>query len=211
MSKTLTSIPFKIIAIIVVILVVSLISMKLFASRSRDRLNPRSLVNSYLMTHEVIIDSAPERVFNFITNDMSTHNLGMAKAHSRFAFIKGNAITEGAVFIAEEFQEDEGVKNTYSVQKIIPNKLIYYSSEPTLIYARKGDEWEESGYCNAHVYFDIDEIDGKSKVTQTLVIQMPNFFYKFIIDILASTSEDNEWHQHLVEELESLKTFIENA
>jgi hypothetical protein len=183
--------------------------MKLFSMRTHDPDNPRSRTNSYLMSHTVTIKRPPEQVFDFITYHMAEHNLSIAKAHEHFEFIKGEGITEGAVFVSEEYQEDEGVKNTYVVQKIIPNQLIYYSSTPSLIYTKKNGQWEQTGACNAYVYFDIEDDFGHSKVTQTLVIQMPNFMIKFIIDLIAATAENNEWQDHLVEELEGLKSVIE--
>jgi hypothetical protein len=183
--------------------------MKSFAVRTHDPDNPRSRPNGYLMSHKVTVKKSPEEVFHFITHKMETYNLSLAKAHDKFYFVKGDAITEGAVFVAEEYQEDEGVKNTYVVQKIIPDRLIYYASTPTLIFEKEKGEWKEKGSCNAYVYFDIEDNSGNTELTQTLVIEMQNFFTKCLIDLIIMGKENNEWMDHLVEELESLKNIIE--
>ncbi|MFA6904112.1 MAG: SRPBCC family protein [Gallionellaceae bacterium] len=161
------------------------------------------------MSHSVTVSKSPEQVFDFITYRMAEYNLSIAKAHDKFEILKGDGLTEGAVFVAEEYQEDEGVRNRYVVKKVIPNRLIYYASTPSLIYEKKNGEWVQTGSCNAYVYFDLEGNSSKTQLTQTIVIEMHNFFSKFLIDMVISGKEGNEWMDHLVEELESLKAAIE--
>ncbi len=184
-------------------------AVKVFSMRSHDRDNPRSLPNSYLMTHEVIVDAPPERVFHFITHRLKDHYQQTAKAHERFEIIGADHLTEGAVYVSEEFTGTEGVHNRYVIRSLVPNQLVYMASTPSTIYERKDGELTEVGTCNAHVYFDLHPEGARTRLAQTLVVQMPNFLVKFLIDVIATQSEDNEWQRHLVEELEGLKQLVE--
>lgn len=196
----------------IAVLAALMIIVKLLSMRTHDPKNPRSLPNGYLMTYTVPVSKDPHTIFNFITYHMAEHNLSIAEAHDRFEIINelDSGLTLGAKFIAEEFQDDEGVKNTYVVKEVVPDKLIYYASEPSLIYRKKKDQWVQEGKCNAYVYFDLVPQGENTLLTQTIVIEMPNFFIKFITDIIASMQEENEWQMHLEEELDGLKKAIEN-
>ncbi len=191
------------------VLLASLGVMKLVSMRSHDANNPRSLPNSYLMTHEVTVDARPEQVFHFITHRLRDEYTATANAHEHFEIIGADFLTEGAVFVSEEFTGNEGVSNRYVVRKLVPNELIYMASTPSTIFERSDGELKQVGTCDAHVYFDLKEEAGSTRVAQTLVVQMPNFVVKFLIDVIASQSDDNEWHRHLVEELEGLKKLVE--
>jgi hypothetical protein len=183
--------------------------MKVVSMQSHDRDNPRSLPNSYLMTHEVVVDAPPEQVFYFITHRLKDHYAETAEAHERFEIIGSDHLSKGAVFVSEEFTGGEGVYNRYVVRELVPNRLIHMASTPSTIYERTGDQLKRVGTCNAHVYFDLKHEAGSTRLGQTLVLQMPNFLVKFLIDVIASQTEDNEWHRHLVEELEGLKKLVE--
>lgn len=202
---------FKKIAIgIVGFLVIVLAVMKLISLRTYNKDNPRSLPNGYLMTHSVHIDRSPKEVFDFITYQMADYNLSLAEAHDKFEILNGDGLTEGAIFISEEYQETEGVRNRYLVKEVVPEKMIFYTSTPSLIYELEDDEWKQTGSCNTYVYFDMEEQNGGTKLSQTLVLEMHNFFTKFMIDMIIWGEEENEWYDHLVEELESLKVAIES-
>lgn len=191
------------------VFIVLVVGIKLFTLRTHDSSNPRSRPNGYLMSHTVVVNKKTEQVFDFITYHIAEYYLSLAKAHDRFEILNSDGLTEGAVFISDEYQEDEGVRNRYIVQKVVPNRMIFYSSEPSLIYEKKDEEWVQTGSCNAYVYFDLESVPEGTQLTQTLVIEMPNFFTKFLIDLIISGQEGNEWMDHLVEELEGLKTAIE--
>ena len=210
MEKTFSRKLFTFSIILISLFLIAIFSIKLFSMRTHDPNNPRSRPNGYLMSHTVTVKKSPEEVFHFITYQMAEHNLSLAEAHEKFWFIKGDSISEGAVFVAEEYMEDEGVKNTYVVQEVIPDRLIYFSSAPTLIYEKRNGEWEQTGSCNVYVYLDIEDSSGNTRLTQTIVIEMHNFFTKFLIDLIIMGKENNEWMDHLIEELESLKTAIEH-
>lgn len=187
-----------------------LVAIKLWSIQTWDPTDPRSLQNGYLMKHTVAIDRSPEQVYDFITHKMIDYNLSIAEAHDRFEILDGDVLEKGVTFIAGEYQEDEGVVNTYLVTDAERPRYLRFASTPTIIYNKKGDEWVETGKSNAFVYFDIaDAPDGKSTVSQTVVIEMPNFLIKFLIDMIILGEETNEWQDHLVEELENLKIAIE--
>lgn len=207
--KNAVSFRSRLLLVILLWLILAVATIKVLSLRTYDRDNPRSRPNAYLMSHTVMVDKTPAEVFHFITYRMKDYNLSIAEAHDRFEILNADALEEGAIFIAEEYQEDEGVINRYEVKKVIPDQYIYYASTPSRIYRKKNGEMKPAGTCNAYVYFDLEPLGQKTKLTQTLVIEMPNFFIKFLVDLVAAREEDNEWQKHLVEELEGLKLAIE--
>ena len=56
--------------------------------------------------------------------------------------------------------------------------------------------------CNTYVYYDMESLGAeKTKLTQTLVIQMPNFVVKFLTDVIGGEEGKDSWTSHLEEEL----------
>jgi hypothetical protein len=187
----------------------ALAGMHFYAVRDHDPANPYSRPYGYLMEHTVEIDAAPEAVTDFIVHEKAKHYRGLAGAHDEFTFIEGDALMPGAVFETREFQEDEGVVNRYTVTEVEPGRAIRYESKPSLIYEKRGEDWVQSGTCNTYVRYDIEPAGAGSRVTQTVVIEMPNLFVKFIADMIILGEEGNAWQDHLVEELEQLKAAVE--
>ncbi len=199
----------KSIAVLGVLVALVWSGLWIFATRSHDPDNPRSTPYGYLMSHTVSIDLPPHEVFDFITYQMPEYNLTIAEAHDRFEIVDGEGLTEGVTFIAEEYQEDEGVINRYLVKKAIPGEYLHYASEPSLIMEKRDGEWVQTGTCNALVWFDIAPEGEGSKVTQTILIEMPNLWTKALIDAIILGEDSNEWQDHLVEELQGLKAAME--
>jgi hypothetical protein len=184
--------------------------MKLLSRRTYDATDPRSRANGYLLSHTVYVARSPREVFDFITYCMKDHNLALAAAHEKFELLQGEGLTLGAHFRTEELTGDEGVRNEYVVREVIPNRRIHLASTPSRILRRTNDQVREVGTCNAYVYFDLDQVTEGTRLTQTIVIEMPNFLIKFISDLMGGRQADNPWQHHLVEELESLKAAIEH-
>jgi len=198
--------------VLVVVFVVVPFLMLVLSLRTYDLGNSRSRVNGYLMTHTVATNAPPSEVFDFITFRMEEHNLSIAKAHERFEVVEGPGLTLGSRFIAEEWDENEGVLNDYVVREVVPNRLIHMASMPSRILER--DELgsvTETGTANAYVYFDLEPSSTGTAVTQTVVIEMPNPLVKFIIDVIILFEDSNPWRAHLIEELEGLRTAIERT
>lgn len=198
--------------VLVVVLVVAPLLMLLLSLRTYDFGNSRSRINGYLMTHVVETAAPPADVFDFITYRMEEHNLSIAKAHERFEVTEGEGLTLGSRFIAEEWDDDEGVLNEYVVREVVPDRLIHMASTPSRILERdEQGNVAETGTANAYAYFDLEPIATGTAVTQTVVIEMPNPFVKFIIDVIILFDDSNPWQAHLVEELEGLRAAIERT
>ena len=60
-------------------------------------------------------------------------------------------------------------------ESLIKNTLIYLASEPSIVYMENNSgEMKEVTTCNTYVYFDMESLEAeKTKLTQTIVIQMP--------------------------------------
>jgi len=188
---------------------VALAGIYLYAVRDHDPENPYSKPYGFLMTHSVTIDATPMEVTEFISHEKQLLYGRLALAHEELTFIEGDSLSEGAVFETREFQADEGVVNRYTVTKVEPGRHFEFVSKPSLIYGKRGEDWVQTGSCNAWSWYDIEPAGAGSRVTQTIVIEMHDFLTKFIIDMIILGEEENEWQDHLVEELEQLKAAIE--
>ena len=188
------------------------LTMKIMSGRTYDRSNPRSLKNSYYYTCSVEVNVPAEKVFEFITcrNRDVWNNVAEEHAGQTNEIINSDRLEEGTVMICEEFTEDEGVSHRYVVKKVIPNRLVYYASEPSRVFfADKSGNMKEVTTCNTHVYFDVEELaSDTTKISQTLVIQMPNFIVKFLSDVAGGKEGDQTWGNHLKSELEGLADYI---
>jgi hypothetical protein len=199
-------------AALVAVFVMAPLLMLLLSLRTYDFGNTRSRINGYLMTRTVETNVPPSDVFDFITYRMEEHNLSIAKAHERFEITEGTGLTLGSRFIAEEWDDDEGVLNEYVVREVVPSRLIHMASTPSHILARDGKgSVSETGTANAYVYFDLEPRPAGTTVTQTVVLEMPNPLVKFIIDVVILFDDSNPWQDHLVEELEGLRAAIERT
>jgi hypothetical protein len=169
-------------------LIAVLVGMKLLSRRTYDATNPRSRANGYLLSHTVSVARSPGEVFDFITYRMKDHNLALAAAHEKFELLRGEGLTLGALFRTEEFTGDEGVRNEYVVREVIPNRRIHLASTPSRILRRTNGQVRQIGTCNAYVYFDLDESPSGTRLTQTIVIEIPNFLVKFITDVMGGAA-----------------------
>ena len=192
-------------------IIVLLLVMKISATWNHDPTNPRSRPNAYLMTDSVLVNQPVETVFDFITYHFKEHWLGIAEAHKKIRITNAKGLTRGAVILCEEYENGEGVSHRYVVKEVIPNRLIFKASEPSTIYmASSSGEMKKRGWCNTYVYLDMEEsCPGKTNLSQTLVIEMPNFIFKFLADIIGGEKGKEQWTNHLKEELQGLRNNIE--
>ncbi len=67
--------------------------------------------------------------------------------------------------------------------------------------------WWRHSWCRSG--FDPEPTSDGTQVTQPVVIEMPDFVTKFIVDVVTLFDDENPWQEHLVEELEGLQAAIE--
>jgi hypothetical protein len=158
------------------------------------------------------VDLPVDQVFDFITYEKHHVWNRIAREHEgqTYQILNSDGLTLGAVILCEEFAEGEGTSHRYVVKDVIKNRLIHFASEPSIVYmANKSGEMKEVTKCNCYVYFDMESLGAeKTRLTQTLVIQMPNFVVKFLTDIIGGEEGKEIWMSHLEEELEGLVRFM---
>ena len=158
------------------------------------------------------MDLPVDQVFDFITYEKHHVWNRIAREHEgqTYQILNSDGLTLGAVILCEEFAEGEGTSHRYVVKDVIKNRLIHFASEPSIVYmANKSGEMKEVTKCNCYVYFDMESLGAeKTRLTQTLVIQMPNFVVKFLTDIIGGEEGKEIWMSHLEEELEGLVRFM---
>jgi hypothetical protein len=168
--------------------------------------------NSYLLTYSVDVDLPVEQVFNFITyrDHLVWNQIAREHEGQTYQIINSDGLTLGAIILCEEFAEREGTSHRYVVKEVIKNRLIHMASEPSIVYAvNKAGEKKKVTTCNAFVYFDMEPLGTeKTRLSQTLVIQMPNFMVKFLTDIIGGEEGKEIWMSHLEEELTGLVHFM---
>lgn len=199
-------------ASLLVVVGVVLAGMKTLSARTYDPANPRSKPNSYFLTYSVEVDLPVDQVFEYITyNDHLVWNR-IAREHEgqTYQILNADGLTLGAIILCEEFSEREGTSHRYVVKEVMNNRLIYMASEPSLVYmVNKAGERKQVTTCNAFVYFDMEPLGAeKTRLSQTLVIQMPNFVVKFLTDVIGGDEGKEIWMNHLEEELTGLVRFM---
>ena len=203
---------FYVLTSVLVLLIIVLSIMKLLSARTYDPSNPRSRPNSYLLTYSLEVNLPVDKVFDFITYEKQNVWPHIASEHEgqKFDIINSEGMTLGAVILCEEFADGEGTSHRYVVKEVIKNKLIYFASEPSIVYMENNSgEMKEVSRANSYVYYDMESLGAeKTKLTQTLVIQMPNFFIKFLADSIGGEEGKEIWESHLEEELKGLVNFM---
>jgi hypothetical protein len=168
----------------------------------------RKKPNAFHLAESVIVTSPVTKVFTFIVKNLQTHYSKLAQGHKKFKVIGADEIAEGAVIDCEEIAGNQEVHHRYEVKRVVPHKLIHYSSHPSRAFVRT--PWRTiEGESNTFVYYDFEEMTPtESRLMLTIVIQMPSFFKKFLATI---TGSGKLWANHLTEELHALKLEIENT
>lgn len=194
------------------IILSGLIAIRISANRTYDRKNPRSKPNSYYLSETVKIDLPIDEVFSFVTYEDQNvwHKVAREHQGQHYEIINADGLTKGAIVICKEFADGEGTSHRYVVKESIENKLIHLASEPSIVYYEdKNGDMKKATTCNSYVYFDMEpDGEGKTKLSQSLCIQMPNFFTKFITDMIGGDEGKAVWQHHLREELEGLAYYM---
>lgn len=162
--------------------------------------------NAFHLAESVPVARPATTVFEFIVKNLQAHYSKLAKGHKKFEVMGANEIAEGAVIDCQEVAGNQEVHHLYKVKRVVPNKLIHYSSCPTRAFVRT--PWRTiEGESNTFIYYDLKKTGPKeTRLMLTIVIQMPSFFNKFLATI---TGSGRLWANHLTEELHALKLEIE--
>lgn len=179
-------------------------------SLNYDETNSRDRANSYYIQNSIEIDWSVPEVFHFIQYRIPEIYTDLTDMHDEFTILNAEKLEVGAEIKCIEGDDRDIVHNHYVVTKVTLNKLIQFESTPTIVYDRETKK--EMGRMNVYVYFDFDEL-GKERtlLTQTVVIDMLNPFFKSLIDILAFISGNRgEWEKQFHDELINFKPIIEN-
>ena len=166
--------------------------------------------NAFHLRDSMRVQQPAATVFNFILNDLSTHYADIAKGHKFFRVVGADKIAEGASIECEETVKNVEVHHRYEVKNVTPNKRIHYCtllpSNPTRAYIQSMGRTIE-GESSTFVTYDFEETSPEeTQITLSIVIQMPNFFFK-LVGLL--TGQQKLWGDHLSEELYGLKGVIE--
>jgi hypothetical protein len=164
--------------------------------------------NAFHLAESVPLSRPVTSVFEFIVKNLQTLYSKLAKGHKKFEIKGGGEITEGAVIDCQEVAGNQEVHHRYEVKRVVPNKLIHYSSCPTRAFVRT--PWRTiEGESDTFIYYDLSKrSSNETLLTLTIIIQMPGSFKKFLATI---TGSGRLWANHLTEELHALKFEIEKT
>lgn len=181
------------------------------SSMSYDQSDPRALPNSYHSVETVIIDRPVADVFYFIQYEIPSIYPQMSPMHEKFEILNGDGLVVGAEVDCVEGDENEIVQNHYVVREVFENQLIAMSSEPTRVYNRKTGKL--TAEVDVYDYFDFEPIDSdRTRLTQTVVLDMKSPFVKSIIDIAAFLSGTrSDWEQQFIEQTQKLAACAQDA
>jgi hypothetical protein len=180
-----------------------------FAAMSYDRSNPRDRANAYYIENSIEIDAPVEAAFSFFRRRIPDVYTEVAGMHGKFEIVNADSLVTGAEIESEEGDESRVVRHRYVVTRVIPARLLQLESTPSVVYDR--DTGEEIARVNTDVYYDFEPLDeDRTRLTQTVVIDMLNPFDKAVGDVIAFVSGSRgEWSDQFVEELEGYAAFIE--
>ena len=173
----------------------------------KKKFGSRFKPNSFIMTDTVNCHASAKEVYQFYIHHYDEIYHKTAEKHHEFKLLNSDSIAEATKIYCREGEETAIIHHQYLVQEVIPNKLIYKTSEPSEVHIKK-DKGSTIQKCNSYVYvefFDISE--NESRIAFTIAIQMPNYFYKLIGRIMGGREAKEEWEEHLNEELIG---FVEN-
>ena len=183
--------------LIAVIAILLIVERKNMVSKYGDRFKR----NAFIMSDSVIVDSDHKSVYNFYIHHYDEVYSKTADIHHEFVLLNTDSITEGTKIYCREGKEDAMIHHDYIVKKVIPNRMIYKASEPSVVH-NKTKKGVYKTTCNAFVYVDFQELDDqKSLVKFTIIVQMPNYFYRLMGRIIGGKKAKTEWEDHLNEEL----------
>jgi hypothetical protein len=187
--------------LLAIIVIMSLVHHKTMMKRYGDRFR----TNAFIMSDSVIINSDSKDVYDFFIHHYDKIYSRTAAKHRQFKLLNSDSIAEGTHIFCAEGEEQEMVYHNYVVRKVIPGRLIYKSSEPSTVVI-KNEKGTSKNHCNTYVYVDFKDLNNNKSVFKfTIVMQMPNYFYKLIGRILGGKEAKEEWENHLTEELNGFK------
>ncbi|NIP82916.1 MAG: hypothetical protein GWM90_28295, partial [Gemmatimonadetes bacterium] len=163
-----------------------------------DTSNPRDRPNAYLIEHAIEVDAPAEAAYEFLQHRIPDVYTEVAGMHARFEILNADALVPGAVVECEEGDENEVVRHRYVVTRVIPNRLLQMTSSPSIVLDRAtGDTIAET---DAEVYYDFEPLEGgRTRLTQTVVIDMLDPFHKALTDVAASVSGSRDaWSAQFV-------------
>lgn len=186
---------------------IAIITIALIVGRTKqvNKYGMRFKPNSFIMSDSVKIEDSAENIYQFYIHHYHEIYHKTAAKHHEFKLLNTDSITLGTEIYCREGESNEMLYHNYLVKEVIPNQLIYKSSEPSVIHTDTGKEIRKN-YCNAFVYVDFKEINKtESFVGFTIAIQMPNYIYKLLGQIIGGKEAKEEWENHLREELDGFK------
>jgi hypothetical protein len=187
--------------LLAVVLITAVIARKNQQKKFGERFRP----HAFIINDSVTIDADVESVYDFYVHHYHEIYSQTAKKHREFKLMNSKTIQAGLEIYCVEGDDNEMVYHNYIVHKIVPNKLIYKSSEPSTVKVKTKNGTTKSK-CNAFVYVDFEQpVPHQTKLKFTIVIQMPNYLYKVAGQIMGGKKAKEEWENHLGEELEGFR------
>ena len=179
------------------------------SSMSYDASNPRDRPNSYYSVESAVIDRPVADVFRFVQREIPAVYTRMSPMHEKFEILNADALVVGAEVDCVEGDEKEVIRNRYVVTEVAENRLLAMESLPIRVYDRaSGDLVAE---VDVRDCFDFEPLGpDRTRLTQTVVLDMKSPFLKSLVDIAAFVSGTRgDWERQFSEQLRNLATFIE--
>ena len=198
------------VALVVAAILVTYTSL-VVASLSYDRSDPRARPNSYHSVEDVVVDRPVEDVFRFIQYEIPAGYTRLSQMHEKFEILNADALVVGAEIDCVEGDEREIVRNRYVVTEVIDNRYIAMASTPTRVHDR--ETGKVTTEVNVYDYFDFEPLGSdRTRLTQTVVLEMKSPFIKALIDIMAYlTGTRDDWEQQFREQNRNLAAFAQEA
>lgn len=185
------------------------LTLLVLTSLAHDPFNPRDRPNSYLIRHRTEVDLPVESTWVFMTTRIPEAYTRVTPLHERFEILDGDRLREGVHVDCLEGDARELVHSRYRVTRAVENRLLAMESIPTVVYDRA--TMEPRARAHTFVYYDFQDLPGhRTRLTQTVVIDMLSPVYKVAADVMAFVTGTRQvWSRQFRDELEGYRRLME--
>jgi hypothetical protein len=175
------------------------------ATTTQSILPERRRPHAFHLAAVRLVRAPREHVFDFLTTRVPACYTLLSRGHERYVVEGGGPVRPGARIDCREHAGPQRVHHTYEVLALERPRRLHYASTPSRSWVEAGGRTYE-GTSDTHVYYDLTEVEGGTRLEMAIVIEMGSLARKWLA---ALSGTHALWRRHQDEELERLVTLVE--
>jgi len=164
----------------------------------------RKLPRGMHLQRSIVIPRSRAEVFYFLTHGVSQHYRAMSPGHECFEVKGGGPVRADSTIVCRERMQKEEVHHLYRVRAFAPGRHLHYASLPSRTFIHLKRRVIE-GHANTHVYYDLHDQEGGTRLDMLIVIQLPHLLQKWMAQV---TGSQRLWSVHQQDELERMRELM---